>query len=45
MEEKMDVDKWILATGVNPRMLEIEGADHPKVLSYIDVLRIAAAQC
>ncbi len=26
-----------LATGVTPRELTIEGIDHPKVLSYIEV--------
>lgn len=35
--EKMD--KWILATGVNPRTPSIPGLNHPNVLSYIDVLR------
>ncbi|MDM1757021.1 MULTISPECIES: NADPH-dependent 2,4-dienoyl-CoA reductase [Acinetobacter] len=29
----------VVATGVTPRHLNIEGIDHPKVLSYIDVLR------
>merc|ERR1711862_93583 len=33
------IDKWIVATGVNPRVPDIPGLDHPKVLSYIDVLR------
>ena len=33
------IDKWIVATGVDPRMPPIPGADHPNVLSYIDVLR------
>lgn len=33
------IDKWIIATGVDPRMPSIPGADHPNVLSYIDVLR------
>lgn len=28
----------IMATGVKPRQLSIPGIDHPKVLSYIDVL-------
>jgi 2,4-dienoyl-CoA reductase (NADPH2) len=28
----------ILATGVRPRIPDIEGIDHPKVLSYVDVL-------
>jgi len=31
-------DKVILATGVKPRTLNIPGEDHPKVLSYVDVL-------
>ena len=31
-------DEIILATGVSPRQVEFEGADHPKVLSYVDVL-------
>jgi 2,4-dienoyl-CoA reductase (NADPH2) len=33
------IDKWIIATGVDPRMPPIPGSDHPNVLSYIDVLR------
>ncbi len=32
-------DDIILATGVVPRRPEIEGLHHPKVLSYLDVLR------
>ncbi len=32
-------DEVILATGIAPRTPEIEGVDHPKVLSYLDVLR------
>ena len=28
----------VLATGVKPRELELDGIDHPKVLSYLDVL-------
>jgi 2,4-dienoyl-CoA reductase (NADPH2) len=32
-------DEVIIATGVIPRDPKIEGQDHPKVLSYIDVLR------
>jgi 2,4-dienoyl-CoA reductase (NADPH2) len=32
----------VLATGVRPREPEIEGLDHPKALSYIDVLRKGA---
>jgi 2,4-dienoyl-CoA reductase (NADPH2) len=36
---KDKIDKWIIATGVDARMPPIPGADHPNVLSYIDVLR------
>ncbi|RZG75554.1 NADPH-dependent 2,4-dienoyl-CoA reductase [Acinetobacter wuhouensis] len=32
-------DDIVVATGVTPRHLNIEGIDHPKVLSYIEVLR------
>jgi len=32
-------DEIVLATGVAPRQLTMEGIDHPKVLSYVDVLR------
>lgn len=32
-------DEVILATGIKPRKLEIKGIDHPKVLSYLQVLR------
>ncbi|MEL6538867.1 MAG: NADPH-dependent 2,4-dienoyl-CoA reductase [Bacteroidota bacterium] len=31
-------DEVILATGVSPRQVDFPGADHPKVLSYVDVL-------
>lgn len=31
-------DEVILATGVTPRRASIDGIDHPKVLTYIDVL-------
>ncbi len=34
-----DFDEIIIATGVSPRVLEIEGIEHQKVLSYIDVLK------
>jgi len=36
-------DTVILATGVLPRALDLPGADHPKVLSYLDVLQGHAA--
>ena len=32
-------DEAVLASGVNPRMTGIEGEDHEKVLSYLDVLK------
>ncbi len=32
-------DEVILATGVMPRELDLPGADHPKALSYVDVLQ------
>ena len=32
-------DEVILATGVTPRVPRIEGIDHPKVVSYVDVLK------
>jgi len=32
-------DEVLLATGVSPRTPDIEGVNHPKVLSYLDVLR------
>ncbi|MGA7205350.1 MAG: NADPH-dependent 2,4-dienoyl-CoA reductase [Specibacter sp.] len=31
-------DEVVLSTGVTPRTPEIEGVDHPSVLSYLDVL-------
>ncbi len=31
-------DEVVIATGVSPRKLNFEGIDHPKVLSYVDVL-------
>lgn len=34
-----DFDEIVIATGVVPRDPEIPGQNHPKVLSYIDVLR------
>jgi 2,4-dienoyl-CoA reductase (NADPH2) len=32
-------DEIVVATGVSPRLPEIEGVDHPKVMGYLDVLR------
>ena len=31
-------DAVVVATGVTPRRLDVDGVDHPKVLSYTDVL-------
>lgn len=33
-------DEVILATGIKPRTPKIEGIEHPKVLNYIDVLKL-----
>nr|WP_218598595.1 NADPH-dependent 2,4-dienoyl-CoA reductase [Polaribacter sp. NJDZ03] len=35
-----DFEEIIVATGIKPRALKIEGINHPKVLSYIDVLKL-----
>ena len=37
--EKGNFDEIVVATGVTPRHLDIPGIDHPKVLSYIEVLK------
>ncbi|AMO55522.1 2,4-dienoyl-CoA reductase (NADPH2) [Endozoicomonas montiporae CL-33] len=34
-----DFDEIIVATGVTPRTPDIEGIDHPKVLSYLEAFR------
>jgi len=34
----VDFDEVVLATGVTPRMPRIPNVEHPKVLSYVDVL-------
>jgi 2,4-dienoyl-CoA reductase (NADPH2) len=36
---KAGFDEVILATGIKPRVPDIEGIEHSKVLSYIDVLK------
>jgi 2,4-dienoyl-CoA reductase (NADPH2) len=33
-------DEVVLATGVAPRVLSLPGIDHPKVLSYVDVVKL-----
>jgi len=37
--QKSDFDEIIVATGITPRVLKIDGIEHEKVLSYIDVLK------
>jgi len=39
MDKMSHVDKWIDATGVEPRDPHIPGQEHSKVMSYIDVLK------
>jgi 2,4-dienoyl-CoA reductase (NADPH2) len=33
-----DFDEVIIATGITPRMPNIDGIDHPKVMNYVDVI-------
>ena len=35
----LNFDEVILATGIHPREIELEGLEHPKVMSYLDILR------
>jgi 2,4-dienoyl-CoA reductase (NADPH2) len=37
-EDLQSFDSVVLATGIDPRRPEIPGIDHPKVVSYVDVL-------
>ena len=39
-EELLDggFDEVVLASGITPRKIEFEGVDHPKVLTYVEVL-------
>ncbi|MBJ7222563.1 MULTISPECIES: NADPH-dependent 2,4-dienoyl-CoA reductase [unclassified Brenneria] len=39
VEDLADFDEVILACGIVPRIPAIEGIEHPRVLSYLDVLR------
>jgi len=39
MLQQQGFKEVVMATGIKPRRLTISGSDHPKVLSYIDVLR------
>lgn len=38
-QQLADFDEVILACGIQPRLPAIKGIDHPKVLTYLDVLR------
>ncbi|MEU4671775.1 NADPH-dependent 2,4-dienoyl-CoA reductase [Amycolatopsis sp. NPDC023774] len=42
-EELTGFDEVVLATGVVPRVPALEGIDHPKVVSYVDVVRGGAS--
>ena len=37
-EGREGVDRWIVVTGVDPRIPPIPGLDHPNIMSYVDVL-------
>eukprot|EP01059_Diplonema_ambulator_P003865 TRINITY_DN13562_c0_g2_i1.p1 TRINITY_DN13562_c0_g2~~TRINITY_DN13562_c0_g2_i1.p1 ORF type:complete len:687 (+),score=270.71 TRINITY_DN13562_c0_g2_i1:45-2105(+) len=39
VDELAEYDEVIIATGVVPRKLKMAGMDHPKVISYLDVLK------
>ncbi|MDX3782667.1 NADPH-dependent 2,4-dienoyl-CoA reductase [Streptomyces europaeiscabiei] len=41
-DDLTDYDEVVVATGVTPRIPELPGVDHPKVLGYLDVLRDGA---
>lgn len=38
MLNRSDFDEVVIATGIAPRTPDIEGIEHPKVLSYLDVM-------
>ncbi len=38
IQQVQGYDEIVLATGVSPRRIQLEGMEHPKVVSYIDVL-------
>ncbi len=38
-EDLQDFDEIVIATGITPRNVSFEGANHQKVVSYIDVLK------
>ncbi|MBK8724000.1 MAG: NADPH-dependent 2,4-dienoyl-CoA reductase [Saprospiraceae bacterium] len=42
-EDLLDFEEIVIATGVTPRNPKIEGISHPKVLSYLDVIKAKKA--
>ncbi|MCB0508556.1 MAG: NADPH-dependent 2,4-dienoyl-CoA reductase [Chitinophagales bacterium] len=38
-DDLKDYDEVVISTGISPRRISIEGSNHPKVVSYIDVLK------
>lgn len=36
--DNSDFDEVVIATGITPRLPEIDGIEHPKVLTYLDVM-------
>jgi 2,4-dienoyl-CoA reductase (NADPH2) len=40
VDDLTSFDEVVVAAGITPRKLKMEGIDHPKVLSYIDVLKL-----
>ena len=38
-DDVRDFDEIVLASGIHPRQIELEGINHPKVMTYLDVLR------
>jgi 2,4-dienoyl-CoA reductase (NADPH2) len=43
MLKAMEFEQVIVATGINPRTPDIPGIKHPKVVSYVDVIRGSAS--
>ncbi len=39
VEDLKDYEEVVIASGILPRKLSLPGADHPKVVSYIDILK------
>ena len=37
-DDLADFDEVVIATGINPRTPDIEGIDHPSVVSYVDLV-------